>query len=239
MQGTKKIIFALLISTSTLCASDLLSTSTTCTKGSDPYCLSCQTDESKGHVGCGLCAASFIDKKTFSCKVPTAQVEYCGTYDSETQKCTDCMKGYFLTSDGFCVDHALPGCLDPLNQAQCRECDGLFMKSDKTCDLNAPCNIEGCSTCENQNGKPVCIRCFSDFVFSSNSTDASANTCISTKTELEGCAVIENGHCVACRFGFYVGSASGQNVKCVWSPAYESAFITNLVASLFFFGLLF
>jgi hypothetical protein len=216
---------------------DLLTTNPTCKDGTDPYCISCGTVDTK--TGCQLCAASYIDQTTLTCKLPSSTVDFCGTYDPTSKKCVECIKGYFVSSDGFCVDHKLDGCLDPLSQTECRECDGLFIKEDKTCDLTASCTIEGCSTCENKDGKEVCLRCHHTHAFSYSDDGSSSNSCVEESNELEGCSVVKDGKCTICKFGYYVGSKEGEDLKCLESPAYESQMIVKFLIVMGFVALFF
>ena len=204
---------------------DLLTNSNHCKDGTDPYCLSCGVGESEGEPGCILCAASFIDSSKV-CKLPTSLVDNCGTYDSSTQKCLDCKKGFFISSDGFCVKHEIEGCLDPMSQSECRECDGYVLKEDKTCDLDKTCSFEGCSTCQISDNQEKCLKCEKGFVFS-HFTDGSVNKCTKEETKLEGCAIIKDDKCISCQFGFYINSKIGEETKCTKSPAYESQYIVN------------
>ena len=204
---------------------DLLAADTNCKNGTDPYCLTCSSVN--GKEGCHLCAASFIDKDTLKCKTPSQTIDHCGSYNSSDQKCFECQKGFFLSSDGFCVEHKLEGCVDPLDQAQCRECDNFMIKEDKTCDMSKPCSIEGCSTCEMKDGKEICVRCKGEFVLSLKENEESTQTCVESKAELEGCSLVKNENCISCKFGYYVNSKLSEQMKCTKSPAYESQMIVN------------
>ena len=211
---------------------DLLSQNTNCSDGTDPYCLSCtKTGET---TGCQLCAASFIDEKTKTCKLPSELIDNCGSYNSSDKKCFECRKGYFLSSDGFCVEQTLDGCVDPLDQTKCRECANFMLKEDKTCDTTKPCSQEGCSTCEMKDGKEVCAKCKQDFVLSYKNDNSAEPTCVQSKSDLEGCSLISDGACIGCKFGYFVNSKYGDTVKCSVSPAYESQSILRFFASVMF-----
>jgi hypothetical protein len=208
---------------------NLLSSETHCKNGTDPYCMSCgNVDEV---IGCHLCAISFIDEETMVCKVPPSEIDHCGTYDSKTQKCSDCIKGYFLTSDGFCAKHDLKGCLDPLDSTKCRECESFMIDENHQCDMTKNCSITGCSTCKMENDKEVCIKCKKEYILSYFDKDSSPNTCVVANSDNEGCLMMKDGICIGCKFGYYMKSKFGEKANCQRSPAYDSEFVVNWIIS--------
>ena len=223
-----QILTILILTTMTTASGNLLSSETHCKNGTDPYCLTCGSQEDQ--IGCLLCASSYIDSETKTCKVPTTTIDHCGTYDSSSKKCKECVKGFFVSSDGFCVKHNLKGCVDPLDQDKCRECESFMLDDDHKCDLEKNCSIVGCSTCKMENGKEVCVNCKDDYIFSLD--DAQGHKCEIITQETEGCLGMKNGECVGCQFGYYVVSKYGEKAKCERSPAYEFEFVLNWVISL-------
>lgn len=234
MSNTKLILISILIISLSKSESDLLSNSTHCKDGTDPYCLSCGISNENDEPGCILCAASFIDSSSKICKVPSSTVDNCGTYDSTSQKCIECRKGFFISSDGFCVEHSIEGCIDPLNQNECRECNGFVLKNDKTCDLTKSCSLTGCSTCQIQDNQEKCSKCQEEYIFTHASNESEIDNCTQLQSNLEGCSVMKDSKCIACKFGFYINSKIGDEVKCSRSPAYESEYIMKYLITLLF-----
>ena len=205
---------------------NLLSRSNHCKDGADPHCLVCGPNGED--IGCRLCAVSYVQTSSLICQPPNDIIDNCGSYDTITKKCVECRKGYFMSEENFCIKHEMEGCIDPLDNNTCRECERFIMTEDNLCDVKRECSIMGCSTCQIKDGKEICLKCRNKYIMNlADEGNGMEHTCILEFADYKGCVMIKNDKCLGCKFGYYVSSKFHNDLRCSKSPVYESEFVVK------------
>ena len=234
----KTFLFFILLPCIYLSTNDLLTSSRHCKDGADPHCLVCGPHGED--IGCRLCAVSYVESSSLICQTPKDIIDNCGSYDTITKKCVECRKGYFMSKEGFCVEHKMEGCIDPLSNDTCRECEKFMMTKDRLCDVKRECSIMGCSTCEMRGDQEVCLKCRNNYILNLVQDGGDVNqSCILEFADYKGCVMIKNDKCIGCKFGYFVSSKFDNDLRCSKSPVYESEFVVNFFIGIFMIILLF